>query len=54
MRSEFEKKAIEKALSRASDDYRLAAGQVSREDLQRENSVVRNLKMEESQILHWG
>lgn len=47
-------RVAEKNMSRADDDNRLASAQVSRDDLQRENSAMSDFDMEKSEVLHWG
>ena len=54
MRSEFKNRVVEKALSRVEDELRLASSEASRDQLQKENSVVRGSNMEQSEVLHWG
>lgn len=50
----FEERFYEKALSRANDELRLSFGEISRENLQKENSVVDGFQMQESRVLDWG
>jgi len=53
MESVFDRRAKEKALSRANDDARLFSGEVSREELRNENALSALFDMSKARIENW-